>query len=141
MQARELLNMPAVINMEILCVQIELKHYKELAEKIEKCVSPCGDNAALREINEKITECNKNLHKKYSALIDAESKIAKKVSTLNDERVKTALKYRYLCLMKFEDIADKMAYCTRQVRRFCEKGIEELEQKENVKKVQNTKMA
>ena len=36
MQARELLNMPAVINMEIMCAKIELEHYKKLAEQMKK---------------------------------------------------------------------------------------------------------
>ena len=129
MQAREFLNMPAVINMEILCAQIELEHYKKLAEQIKNCLLESDESALqLKAANEKINEYKKLLSAKYLRLIEAEKKICSAVDMLCDERVKTALKYRYICLMKFEDIADKMAYCVRQVRRFCEKGMAELDE-------------
>ncbi len=129
MQAREFLNMPAVINMEIVCVQIELEHYKKLAEQIKNCLVETDETALqLKAANEKINEYKKLLSKKYLSLIEAENKICSAIDLLCDERVKTALKYRYVCLMKYEDISKKMTYCVRQVRRYCEKGMAELEE-------------
>jgi len=129
MQAREFLNMPAVINMEIVCAQIELEHYKKLAEQMKNCLLENDDaKLQLKTANDKITEYKKLLSEKYISLLKAEKKICSAINLLCDERVKTALKYRYICLMKFEDISEKMTYCTRQIRRFCEKGIEELDE-------------
>ena len=129
MQAREFLNMPAVINMEILCAQIELEHYKKLAGRIKNCLAETDEaKLQLKAANEKITEYKRLLSDKYLSLIEAENKISSAIDLLCDERVKTALKYRYICLMKFEEISEKMTYCVRQVRRYCEKGIEELDE-------------
>lgn len=129
MQIREFLNMPAVINMEITCAQIELEHYKKLADKMKNCLQEDEQTKTqLSEINQKITECKKLLSEKYLSLTKAESKICSAVNMLSDERVKTALKYRYVCLMKYEDISNKMQYCVRQIRRFCEKGIMQLDE-------------
>lgn len=129
MQAREFLNMPAVINMEIICAQIELEHYKNLAEQIKNCLEETDEvSLRLKAVDEKITEYKKLLSEKYLHLMETEKKICSAIDLLCDERVKAALKYRYICLMKYEDIADKMAYCVRQVRRFCEKGMAELDE-------------
>ena len=128
MQAKELLNMPAVINKEIACAHIELEHYKKLAVQMKNCLLETEQTRLqLKEVNEKITEYKRLLAEKYLSLTEAENKICSAVNLLSDERVKTALKYRYICLMKFEDISTKMQYCVRQIRRFCEKGIAELD--------------
>ena len=84
-------------------------------------------NRLINEAKENIKEKQKILYEKYIALTKAEQQICKMLGTLNDERVKTAIMYRYICLMKYEDIADKMNYCDRQVRRFLEKGMAEIE--------------
>ena len=128
MQAREILNMPAIINMEIVSVQIELEHYKRLASQMEKCFVETEETKAKRENLEKIiNQCKKTITDKFIKRIEAEQKICTLLNNLHDERVKTALKYRYICLMTADQIAEKMSYCTRQVRRFLEKGIEALE--------------
>lgn len=128
MQAREILNMPAIINMEIVSAQIELEHYKRLAKKMEKCFVENEETKKQREnLNNIIESCKKNITEKFISRIEAEQKICTLLNNLSDERVKTALKYRYICLMNFDDIAEKMSYCTRQVRRFLEKGTEQLD--------------
>jgi len=120
--------MPAIINMEIVSAQIELEHYKRLALKMEKCFVEDEEAKKHREnINCIIIEYKKSITEKFVKRIEAEREICTLLNKLHDERFKTALKYRYICLMTFEDIADKMSYCTRQVRRFLEKGIEELQ--------------
>ena len=133
MQAREILNMPAIINMEIVSAQIELEHYKRLAQKMEKCFVEDEETKKQRENLLNIIEnLKKQITKKFISRIQAEQKICTLLNTLSDERVKTALKYRYICLMNFDDIAEKMSYCTRQVRRFLEKGIEEIEKNQAI---------
>ena len=129
MQAREILNMPAVINMEIMSAQIELEHYKRLAGKMEKCFVENDETQKKREELENIIlSYKKTITEKYLSRIEAEQKICSLVARLSDERIKTALKYRYICLMNFDEIAEKMSYCTRQVRRFLEKGTDELQE-------------
>ena len=129
MQAREILNMPAIINMEIMSAQIELEHYKRLAGKMEKCFVENDETQKKREELENIIlSYKKTITEKYLSRIEAEQKICSLVARLSDERIKTALKYRYICLMNFDEIAEKMSYCTRQVRRFLEKGIEQLQE-------------
>ena len=129
MQAREILNMPAIINMEIVSVQIELEHYKRLASQMEKCFVETEETKKHREkLNEIINQYKKSITEKFVSRIEAEQKICALLNRLNDERVKTALKYRYICLMTAEQIGEKMSYCTRQVRRFLEKGIEQVEE-------------
>lgn len=128
MKAGEFLNMPAVINMEIVCAKIELEHYKRLAEKMKNTLAENESTSRLiDEANENIKRQQSILHEKYMCLTKAEQEILRVVSALKDERIKTAIKYRYICLMKYEDIADKMNYCVRQVRRFLEKGTAEIE--------------
>lgn len=128
MQAREILNMPAIINMEIVSAQVELEHYKMLAQKMEKCFVEDEETIKKREnLINIINQCKKNITKMFLNRIEAEQKICTLLKSVHDERVKTALKYRYICLMTFDDIAEKMSYCTRQVRRFLEKGIEQLQ--------------
>ena len=128
MQAREILNMPAIINMEIMSAQIELEHYKRLAGKMEKCFVENDETQKKREELENIIlSYKKTITEKYLSRIEAEQKICSLVARLSDERIKTALKYRYICLMNFDEIAEKMSYCTRQVRRFLEKGTEQLQ--------------
>ena len=129
MQAREILNMPAIINMEIMSAQIELEHYKRLAGKMEKCFVENDETQKKREELENIIlSYKKTITEKYLSRIEAEQKICSLVARLSDERIKTALKYRYICLMNFDEIAEKMSYCTRQVRRFLEKGTDELQE-------------
>lgn len=129
MKAREFLNMPAVINMEIMCARIELEHYKRLAGQMQNTlVDNDRTRLLLLNANEKIREQEKLLEEKYISLTNAERKICEAVNRLDDEHVKAALKYRYICLMKFEEISEKMQYCVRQVRRFCEKGMAELDE-------------
>ena len=38
------------------------------------------------------------------------------------------MQVEYKRLMNFDEIGEKMSYCTRQVRRFLEKGTEQLEE-------------
>lgn len=133
MQAREILNMPAIINMEIVSAQIELEHYKRLAQRMEKCFVENEETKKQRQnLNDIINNCKKNITEKFISRIQAEQKICTLLNEIHDERVKTALKYRYICLMSFDDIAEKMSYCTRQVRRFLEKGIEEIEKNQAI---------
>ncbi len=128
MEAREILNMPAIINMEIVSAQIELEHYKRLAQKMEKCFVENEETEKQRQnLNDIIHNCKKTITEKFISRIGAEQKICTLLNEIHDERVKTALKYRYICLMNFDEIAEKMSYCTRQVRRFLEKGIEQLQ--------------
>ena len=128
MQAREILNMPAIINMEIVSAQIELEHYKRLASQMEKCFVETSETEKHKEeVKQIIEECKKSITDKFMKRIEAEQKICSLLNNIHDERVKTALKYRYICLMSFDDIAEKMSYCTRQVRRFLEKGTEQIE--------------
>ena len=57
MQAREILNMPAIINMEIVSAQIELEHYKRLASQMEKCFVETEETKTKRENLEKDDGC------------------------------------------------------------------------------------
>ena len=127
MQAREILNMPAIINMEIVSAQIELEHYKRLASQMEKCFVETEETKAKREnLNRIIEQYKKSITDKFLKRIEAEQKICTLLNNLHDERVKAVLKYRYICLMPMDEIAEKMSYCTRQIRRFLEKGMEQL---------------
>lgn len=129
MQAKEILSMPAIINMEIMSAQIELEHYKRLAVKMEKCFVENEETQKKREeLNNIIINYKRTITEKYLCRVDAEQRICNLVAKLSDERIKTALKYRYICLMNFDEIAEKMSYCTRQVRRFLEKGTEQLQE-------------
>lgn len=129
MQAREILNMPAIINMEIVSAQIELEHYKRLASQMEKCFVETEETIKHKEeVNKIIEECKKSITEKFVKRIEAEQKICSLLNNIHDERVKTALKYRYICLMTADKIAENMSYCTRQVRRFLEKGTEEMQE-------------
>ena len=69
MKAREFLNMPAVINMEIMCARIELEHYKRLAGQMQNTlVDNDRTRLLLLDAKEKIKEQEKLLEEKYISL-------------------------------------------------------------------------
>lgn len=63
----------------------------------------------------KIMEIEQEINAEIDRLIDAKREIAAAIYKLDDETLRTILEYRFLCFMKFREIAEQMTYSERQV--------------------------
>ena len=79
-------------------------------------VQSSHDNS-MEHIIAKIVDKQDNINRRIDALAELKKAISNSIETLEKPDHRTVLRYRYICLCKWEDIADRMGYDKRHVLR------------------------
>ena len=71
----------------------------------------------------KVDELLDELKKSLYVRIDLRKEIIRKIETISDETEKIVLRYRYIQLLKWEEIAMKMSYSWKQIHRIHDSAL------------------
>jgi DNA-directed RNA polymerase specialized sigma24 family protein len=112
----------------------ELSYLKALAEKVtttyqSDMVDGSRDVHRREEIICKIITLQNEINADIDQLVDLKISIRKTIESLPDVEDRTVLNLRYVRLLKWQEIADTMAYSLRRVHNFHDRAIAFLEEK------------
>jgi len=93
-------------------------------ERVQK--SPTFDNNRINYAIDEKKLLQERIEEKQLLIGKYQTKLVKHLDNLDDDKLKDALRYRFLHLAEFSKIADLMQYSEGQVRRFVSKGLSRL---------------
>ena len=110
MDTKEFLDGIFTVNKRIDLIMTELIALDETNEKYPFCKNVKSDLEEILTIS-------------LNTLNDYRMKVFELLNSVPDPTARCVLEYRYIALLKFEDIAKKLFYSTRQVIRYYNDGI------------------
>ncbi|NLZ46487.1 MAG: DUF1492 domain-containing protein [Clostridiales bacterium] len=118
MTQKEYLNQYRAIDKEIDALLDEQKRLRSIAEKSGAssiidgtAKSPKNDNSApFERIVDKIIEIENEINQKIDLKLNLQKEINASIERVDDDTLRTLLRYRYLCGMTFEQVAVRMNY-------------------------------
>ena len=110
MDTKEFLDGIFAVNKRIDLIMAELKAIDETDKKYPFSKSVKSDLEKILTIS-------------LNSLNDYRMKVFELLSSIPDPTARCVLEYRYIALLKFEDIAKKLLYSTRQVLRYYNDGV------------------
>ena len=75
----------------------------------------------------RIVDLENEIHDEIEQLIALKKQIRDVINKLENVNEKLVLKYRYLMFFQWEEICDKMHYSPRQIHRFHDSALENIE--------------
>ena len=91
-------------------------------------VQSSHDNS-MEAIIAKIVDQQTAINQRIDLLADTKSAISAEIDQLEKPDHRTVLRYRYICLCKWEDIADRMGYDRRHVSRIHNSALKAFSEK------------
>ena len=110
METKEFLDGIFAVNKRIDLIMAELEALDETGKKYPFSQSVKSDLEKILTIS-------------LNSLNEYRMKVFEILSKVPDPTARCVLEYRYIALLKFEDIAKKLFYSTRQVLRYFNEGI------------------
>lgn len=124
MTQKEYLNQYRAIDKEIDALTEDAVRLRAQCEKSGGSIidgtakSPKNDNSApFERIVDKIIEIENEINQKIDLKLILRKEIEASIESVDDDTLRTLLRYRYLCGMTFEEVAVRMNYSWRQVIR------------------------
>jgi len=102
---------------------------KALAQRISGGLASSGARSGTNATEDaliRLSETEQKTRAKINELIQIQEEIADKIMQIDDNELQAVLVYRYLNCMTFEQIAEKMNYDVRTVRRKHVKALEKV---------------
>lgn len=141
MTPKEYLSQYRTLDREINSLLDEQERLRSLAEKAGSSIIGGGaktvksDNSApFERVVDKIIEIENEINQKIDLKLILRKEIEASIESVDDDTLRTLLRYRYLCGMTFEQVAVRMNYSYKQTCRLHGKALQKLTQGERNKK-------
>ena len=127
--AKEYLQKIYKADCEINNLIAEKMSYRDLAEKITQTVGneqvqSSGTKDKIGELAVKISDKEYEISEKIELLFALKQKVCNEIKMLENEKYKRILILRYICFMKFDEIASEMKIDLRWTYRLNNKALE-----------------
>ena len=120
MDKKEYLQQYKVIDNYIASQVEELEKWKALSTKVTPTYSDMpkgsGGEDKIQSAVENIIEIQKQLNQSIDKFINLKKDILSRLDAVEDISLRMLLKYKYIDGLTFEQIADKMQYCDRNIK-------------------------
>ncbi len=132
MNAKQFLRQAYKLNELIESDKEELENLRSLSESIsgdmtQERVQTSASSDKIVNIIAKIVDLENEIHDEIEQLIALKKQIRDVINKLENINEKLVLKYRYLMFFQWEEICDKMHYSPRQIHRFHDSALENIE--------------
>ena len=132
MNAKQFLRQAYKLNELIESDKEELENLRSLSESIsgdmtQERVQTSTSSDKIVNIIAKIVDLENEIHDEIEQLIALKKQIRDVINKLENVNEKLVLKYRYLMFFQWEEICDKMHYSPRQIHRFHDSALENIE--------------
>lgn len=132
MNAKQFLRQAYKLNELIESDKEELENLRSLSESIsgdmtQERVQTSASSDKIVNIIAKIVDLENEIHDEIEQLIALKKQIRDVINKLENINEKLVLKYRYLMFFQWEEICDKMHYSPRQIHRFYDSALENIE--------------
>lgn len=132
MNAKQFLRQAYKLNELIESDKEELENLRSLSESIsgdmtQERVQTSASSDKIVNIIAKIVDLENEIHDEIEQLIALKKQIRDVINKLENVNEKLVLKYRYLMFFQWEEICDKMHYSPRQIHRFHDSALENIE--------------
>lgn len=132
MNAKQFLRQAYKLNELIESDKEELENLRSLSESIsgdmtQERVQTSASSDKIVNIIAKIIDLENEIHDEIEQLIALKKQIRDVINKLENINEKLVLKYRYLMFFQWEEICDKMHYSPRQIHRFHDSALENIE--------------
>ena len=130
--AKQFLRQAYKLNELIESDKEELENLRSLSESIsgdmtQERVQTSASSDKSVNIIAKIVDLENEIHDEIEQLIALKKQIRDVINKLENINEKLVLKYRYLMFFQWEEICDKMHYSPRQIHRFHDSALENIE--------------
>lgn len=132
MNAKQFLRQAYKLNELIESDKEELENLRSLSESIsgdmtQERVQTSATSDKIVNIIARIVDLENEIHDEIEKLIALKKQIHDVINKLENVNEKLVLKYRYLMFFQWEEICDKMHYSARQIHRFHDSALENIE--------------
>lgn len=132
MNAKQFLRQAYKLNELIESDKEELENLRSLSESIsgdmtQERVQTSTTSDKIVNIIARIVDLENEIHDEIEKLIALKKQIRDVINKLENVNEKLVLKYRYLMFFQWEEICDKMHYSPRQIHRFHDSALENIE--------------
>ncbi len=132
MNAKQFLRQAYKLNELIESDKEELENLRSLSESIsgdmtQERVQTSTTSDKIVNIIARIVDLENEIHDEIEKLIALKKQIRDVINKLENVNEKLVLKYRYLMFFQWEEICDKMHYSARQIHRFHDSALENIE--------------
>lgn len=132
MNAKQFLRQAYKLNELIESDKEELENLRSLSESIsgdmtQERVQTSASSDKIVNIIAKIVDLENEIHDEIEQLIALKKQIRDVINKLENINEKLVLKYRYLMFFQWKEICDKMHYSPRQIHRFHDSALENIE--------------
>lgn len=132
MNAKQFLRQAYKLNELIESDKEELENLRSLSESIsgdmtQERVQTSASSDKIVNIIAKIVDLENEIYDEIEQLIALKKQIRDVINKLENINEKLVLKYRYLMFFQWEEICDKMHYSPRQIHRFHDSALENIE--------------
>lgn len=122
MTAKEYLRQIKDINELIDAKLMEIYKLRTLASSIsvstkEDCIQTSGSKDRMGDTVAKIVDLERRVDSEIDRLVNKRDEITSKIDKMGDSTEKTVLYLRYVSMLKWDSIADQIAYTPRHVQR------------------------
>ena len=130
MTTKEYLRQAPRLDMIIDLKLAQVERLKSLRERVTASFSDTpkggGSGDRVAEVTMKIYSMLEDINRDIDAYVDLKADIRKLVSTVQDDRYRMVLEYRYLCCYGWDKIAEIMMYEQRQIFRLHGRALQEI---------------
>ncbi len=135
MTAKEYLLQARMIDVKIRAKRAQIKHLEEVAESATISFAANFDDARVQGGQPKnkvldyavmASDLTQELREDIRRLLRIKREIGKVIKRIQDDRYRTVLEFYYLSHMSWKQVAEKMNYCERHVRRLHSKALKTL---------------
>lgn len=132
MNAKQFLRQAYKLNELIESDKDELENLRSLSTSIagdmtQERVQTSASSDKIVNIVARIVDLENEIHDEIEKLITLKKQIRDVINKLENVNEKLVLKYRYLMFFQWEEICDKMHYSPRQIHRFHDSALENIE--------------
>lgn len=132
MNAKQFLRQAYKLNELIESDKEELENLRSLSESIsgdmtQERVQTSTSSDKIVNIIARIVDLENEIHDEIEQLIALKKQIRDVINKLENVNEKLVLKYRYLMFCQWEEICDKMHYSPRQIHRFHDSALDNIE--------------
>mgnify|MGYP001115417196 CR=1 FL=1 len=132
MNAKQFLRQAYKLNELIESDKDELENLRSLSTSIagdmtQERVQTSASSDKIVNIVARIVDLENEIHDEIEQLIALKKQIRDVINKLENVNEKLVLKYRYLMFFQWEEICDKMHYSPRQIHRFHDSALENIE--------------
>lgn len=132
MNAKQFLKQAYKLNELIESDKDELENLRSLSTSIsgdmtQERVQTSASNDKIVNIIARIVDLENEIHDEIEQLIALKKQIRDVINKLENVNEKLVLKYRYLMFFQWEEICDKIHYSPRQIHRFHDSALENIE--------------